>query len=105
MGDIHLKVIHQLAAFPALGLADDISAVGQLFRLRKAVFIANENIALGFLGRVIAACGFQIDLELRAFLRGFNLGFPIVRMLDDGNIPLDDLLRHIISGIIQLNGV
>ena len=105
LGDIHLKVIHQFPALPAFGLVDDISAVGQLLRLRKTVFITNENIALGFLGRVIAACSFQIDLELRAFLRGFNLGFPIVRMLDDGNIPFDDLLRHIIGGIIQLNGV
>jgi hypothetical protein len=56
---------------------DDISAVGQLFRLRKAVFIANENITFGFLGIFIAARSFQIDEELRAFLRGFNLGFSV----------------------------
>lgn len=29
----------------------------------------------------------------------------IVRVFDDGNIPLDDLLCHIVSGIVQLNGV
>ena len=55
LGDIHFKIVHQLAAFPALGLADDISAVGQLFRLSKAVLIADENIALGFFGIFIAA--------------------------------------------------
>ena len=55
LSDIHFKVVHQLAAFPALGLADDIGAVGQLLRLCKAVLIADENIALGFLGIVIAA--------------------------------------------------
>ena len=26
-------------------------------------------------------------------------------MLDDGNVALDDLLRHIVSGIVQLNGI
>ena len=55
LSDIHFKIVHQLTAFPALGLADDISAVGQLFRLSKAVLIADKNIALGFLGIVIAA--------------------------------------------------
>ena len=55
LGDIHFKIVHQLTAFPALGLADDISAVGQLFRLSKAVLIADKNIALGFLGIFIAA--------------------------------------------------
>ena len=55
LGDIHFKVVHQLAAFPALGLADDIGAVGELLRLCKAVLIADENIALGFLGIFIAA--------------------------------------------------
>lgn len=29
----------------------------------------------------------------------------IVRVLDDGNITLDDLFRHIIGGVIQFNGV
>ena len=55
LGDIHFKIVHQLAAFPALGLADDIGAIRQLFRLSKAVLIADKNIALGFLGIFIAA--------------------------------------------------
>ena len=55
LGDIHFKIVHQLTAFPALGLADDISAVGQLFRLSKSVLITDKNIALGFLGIFIAA--------------------------------------------------
>ena len=53
--NIYLKIVHQLAAFPALGLADDIGAIGQLLRLSKAVLIADEDIALGFLGIFIAA--------------------------------------------------
>ena len=52
---IHFKIVHQLAAFPALGLTDDIGAVGQLLRLCKAVLIADEDIALRFLGIFIAA--------------------------------------------------
>ena len=103
LGDIHFKIVHQLAAFPALGLADDISAVGQLLRLCKAVLIADENIALGFLGIFIAACRLEINLELRTGFRGFDLGFPVIGMLDDGNVSLDDLLRHIVGGIVQLN--
>ena len=55
LGDIHFKIVHQLAAFPALGLTDDIGAVGQLLRLCKAVLIADEDIALRFLGIFIAA--------------------------------------------------
>ena len=55
LSDIHFKIVHQLAAFPALGLADDIGAVGQLLRLCKAVLIADEDIALRFLGIFIAA--------------------------------------------------
>ena len=55
LSDIHFKIVHQLAAFPALGLTDDIGAVGQLLRLCKAVLIADEDIALRFLGIFIAA--------------------------------------------------
>ena len=53
--NIHLKIVHQLAAFPALGLADDIGAVGQLFRLSKAILVTGENVALRFFGIFIAA--------------------------------------------------
>lgn len=56
---------------------DDIRSIGQLFRLRKAILITNKNIALGVLCRVIAARSFQIDLELCAFLRGFQFGFSV----------------------------
>ena len=55
LGDIHFKVVHQLTAFPALGLADDIGAIGQLLRLCKAVLIADEDITLRFPGIFIAA--------------------------------------------------
>ena len=29
----------------------------------------------------------------------------VVRVLDDGDVAFDDLLRHIIGSVIQLNGV
>ena len=101
--NIHLKIVHQLAAFPALGLADDIGAVGQLLRLSKAVLIADKDIALGFPGVFIAARSFQEHLELRAGFRGFDLGFPVIGMLNDGDVALDDLLRHVVGGVVQLN--
>ena len=105
LGDIHLEIVHQLPALPAFGLVDDIRSVGQLFRLRKTVLIADENIALGILCRVIVARSFQVDLELCAFLRGFYSCFPIVAVFDDGDVAFDDLFRHIVGGVIQLNGI
>ena len=55
LADEHVKGFQKLAAFPALDLLDGVSAVGQILRLSKAVLIADEDIALRFLGIFIAA--------------------------------------------------
>ena len=82
---------------------DDIGAIGQLLGLCKAIFVTGENVALGFLCSVVAACRLEIKLELCADFRGFDLGFSVIGMLDDGDVAFDNLFRHIIGGVVQLD--
>ena len=103
LSDIHFKIVHQLSAFPAFRLVDNIGSIGQLFGLCKAILVTDENVALRFLCSVIAACRLEINLELRTDFRGFDLGFSVVGMLDDGDVAFDNLFSHIIGGVIQLD--
>ena len=103
LSDIHFKIVHQLSAFPAFCLVDNIGSIGQLFGLCKAILVTGENVALRFLCSVIAACRLEINLELRTDFRGFDLGFSVVGMLDDGDVAFDNLFSHIIGGVVQLD--
>ncbi len=91
--DIHIKVRHQFAAFPAGYLMHRVDAVGHILGLSKAVLITGQHIALGFLCRVVAACGLEIDCEHRAVFRCFNLCVAVVCVLDDGNIAYKGKLK------------
>ena len=82
-----------------------INAIGQILGLGKAVLIADEIVAFGFFRFVIAACGFKINRKLRADLRRFDLCAAIVRVLDNGNIALNDDLCCIHGGAVQLDGI
>ena len=82
---------------------DNIGSIGQLFGLCKAILVTGENVALRFLCSVIAACRLEINLELRTDFRGFDLGFSVVGMLDDGDVAFDNLFSHIIGGVVQLD--
>ena len=82
-----------------------VNAVRQVFCLCKAVFVAGEIITLGIFGGVISACGFQEHLKFSACLRRFKLCFAVVRMLNQSDIALDNLLGHIVSGGIVFYGV
>lgn len=90
--DEHIKRFEQLAAFPALDLLDGISAVGQVFRLSKAILIADEVITLGVLCVIIRACAIEIDGKLCTFLGSLNLRFTVIGVFDDGDIAFLDLL-------------
>ena len=90
--DEHIKRFEQLAAFPALNLLDGISAVGQVFRLSKAILIADEVITLGVLCVIIRACAIEIDGKLCTFLGSLNLRFTVIGVFDDGDIAFLDLL-------------
>ena len=103
--DEHIKIIHQLPAFPAGYLMDGICAVRHILCLCKAVLIADERITLGFLCVRKRACGFEIHFKNCAFFGRFNLRLAIVRMFDNGDIALDDLFRYIICGLVMLNGI
>lgn len=73
----HIKVGHQLAAFPARNLMDGVDAVRHILGLSKAVFITGEIITLGVLGNLVAACGFQVHSKLCAAFGCFNLRITV----------------------------
>ena len=104
LGDLDGKGRHQLAAIPALGLLHHILAVGQRLALGKTVIAADKHISLVRIGGVIAAGGFEINLELSTGLRCFDLGAAVIRMLDDGDAALDDILAHIDGNGVVLQG-
>ena len=101
----HIKVGHQLAAFPAGNLMDGVDAVRHILGLSKAVFITGEIITLGVLGDLVAACGFQVHSKLCPAFGCFNLRITVIGVLDDGDITLYDLLGHIICRLIMLHGI
>ena len=101
----HIKVGHQLAAFPSGYLMDGVDAVRHILGLGKAVFITGEIITLGVLGNLVAACGFQVHSKLCAAFGRFNLRITVIGVLNDGNIALCDLLGHIICRLIMLHGI
>ena len=105
LGDIHIEIGKQLTPVPALGLMHRVDTVGQAFCYRIAVFIAGQVVTLGCLCTFIRAIGFQENRKLCAGLRRFKLGFAIVRVLDDGDFALDDLLGHIVCGGVIFHGV
>ena len=103
--DEHIKVGHQLAAFPAGNLMDGVDAVRHILGLGKAVFITGEIITLSVLGNLVAACGFQVHSKLCAAFGCFNLCFTVIGVLNNGDITLYDLLGHIICRLIMLHGI
>lgn len=74
--DIHLK-FYEFSSGPAERLTNRVNPVWEIDALAVAVFVANKVIALGFLSIFIAARRFQIDFKLCAFLRRFDLCFPV----------------------------
>ena len=84
---------------------DSINAVRHFLGLCKAVFITGEIITLGVLGNLVTACGFSVHGKFSAALRRFDLRFAVIRVLDDGDIALDNLLGHIICRLIMLHGI
>ena len=84
---------------------DSINAVRHILGVRKAVFVTGEIVTLGVLGNLVAACGFSVHGKFSAALRRFDLRFAAIRMLDDGDIALDDLLGHIVRRLIMLHGI
>ena len=84
---------------------DGVNAIRQVFCFRIAVLIAYQRVTLALFRIVIAAGTLQIHLKFCALLRRFNLCASVIGVLDDGNAPFDDLLRHVIGRGVQLNGV
>ena len=102
LADKHIKVFHQFTPLPTRGLADGINAIRHILCLGKTVLVTGQHITLGFLCIFIAACGFEEHFKYRTFFGCFNLGFPVIRMLDECDIAFDDLFIHIVCGTVQL---
>lgn len=100
--DKHIKVFHQFTPLPTRGLTDGINAIRHILCLGKTVLVTGQHITLDFLCIFIAACGFEEHFKYRTFFGCFNLGFPVIRMLDDCDIAFDDLFIHIVCGTVQL---
>ena len=75
--DEHIKIVHQLPAFPTGYLMDGICAVRHILCLCKAVFITNERITLGFLCVCKRACGLEIHFKNCAFFGCFDLRLAV----------------------------
>ncbi len=105
LADKHIKGLHQLTTLPTRGLADGVDTVRHILCLGKAVFITSENISLGFLCGIKAACRLAEYFKGCACFGCFNLRFAVVGVLDNGDIALDDLLGQIICGRVKLHGV
>ena len=84
---------------------DGIDAVRKLLGLCKAVLVTNKSISLAVFSGVIAAGGFQIDRKFRTGFRGFQLGFAVVRVLNQSDAAFDDLLIHIVGRRIVFHGI
>ena len=103
--DEHIKGLHQLTPLPSRGLLYGVDAVGHVLGLGEAVLIAGEDVTLGFLGSFITACGFEVDFKYGSRFGRFNLGLAVVGVLNDGDVPFDDLLVYIILCGIVFHGV
>ena len=78
----NIKSVHQLFSVQTFGLLYGINAVGKVFGLCKAIFIAYKNIPFVFLCGVIAAGGFKEHLKFRACFGCFNLRLAVIAVLD-----------------------
>ena len=84
---------------------DGINAVRHILCLTEAVFITDDYITLIGISVCIAASGFQVDFKFCSFFGCFNMGFPVIGVLDKGNIAFDNLLDYIIGSQIMLHGI
>ena len=84
---------------------DSIDTVRHILTLCKTVLVAYKDISLGFLCLLIASCGFQVNFKLCPCFGSLDFCFPIVGMLDNGNVALDNRLVYIIGGMVMLYGV
>ena len=101
----HIEICNQFATFPTGNLVNGIDTVRHFLSLGKTMFITGEVITLGFLSCIIAACRFEIYAELCTLFGGFNLGFTIIGVLDDGNAALHYGFKHIYGGAVVLHSV
>ena len=91
-GNFYLKIRSQMRTDKALGLVDNIGAVRQALRLGTALAVSSQQVSLSILCGIIAARGFQINLELSTLFRFLNNGIVFIGMLHNRYMSLNHLL-------------
>ena len=71
-----------------------VSAIGQLFGFCVAFFVADKGVTDAFVCVVITSCTFEKELKRGSFFGRFDFRLPLIRMLNDFNIALDNVLVY-----------
>ena len=94
-----------MSAFPAVGLMDGVGAVGQLLGFCVAFLVTDKGISDAFVCVVITPCAFEKELKRGSFFGRFDFGLPLIRMLNDFNIALNNVLVYAENAFVVFNGV
>ena len=84
---------------------DCVSAVGQLLRFCVAFFVADKGVTDAFVCVVITSCAFEKELKRGSFFGCFDFSLPLIRMLNDFNIALDNVLVYAENAFVVFDGV
>ena len=84
---------------------DGVNAVRHILCLTETIFITDDYITLIGIGVSVTACGFQVNFKFCSFFGCFDMGFPVIGVLDKGDISLDNLLDYIIGSQVMLHRV
>ena len=95
LGNEHIKIREQFSALFTGYLMHYISAVREQLCFGKAVFIADKIISFAFLGILVAAGGFQIDLKFCTDFRSFDLRGAVICVFNHAELADDNTLGHI----------
>ena len=82
-----------------------VSAIGQLFGFCVAFFVADKGVTDAFVCVVKTPCAFEKELKRGSFFGRFDFGLPLIRMLNDFNIALDNVLVYAENAFVVFNGV
>ena len=105
LGNEHFKIREQFSALFTGYLMHYISAVREQLCFGKAVLIADKIISLAFLGILIAAGGFQIDLKFCTDFRSFDLCGAVICVFNHAELADNNTLCHIQMLSVQFHRI
>ena len=84
---------------------DGVSAIGQLFGFCVAFFVADKGVTDAFVCVVKTPCAFEKELKRSSFFGRFDFSLSLIRMLNDFNIALDNVLVYAENAFVVFDGV